>query len=217
MANKSITFSVKSSDVKKLNTFVGRRARSVQSMGRRTMGRRGLRGGVSDRRVSKLSRNRQPKELLLKNRRTDCFVNSILKLVFSTGLPTYFHENLVNLTRSRPNQDLTVSQQLHELSQSQGEQSTGQVRTEVALRSGMNYLDHNQQEDAADFLIALNTTLKNEMGWNNWEGRLRTKKQFRTGGIGACERCGNQPEETEEEFLTLKVALPMTGPVTLSI
>ena len=201
-ANKSIPFSIKSSDIKKFNAFVGRRARAVQSAGRRALGRGGwkedrgsrsgnvrkegkLRGGVNDARVSKLRRSRQQKELLLTNRRTDCFVNSILKLVFSTNLPTYFHANLANLTRSRPNQEFTVSHQLHELSQSQGEQSTCHVRTEVSLRSGMNYLDHNEQEDAADFLIALNTTLKSEMGWEGWEGKSRTEKQFRTGGNGA--------------------------------
>ena len=143
-------------------------------------------------------------------------MNSTLKLVFQTDLSTYLRSNFSNLTRSRPNYDLTVSQQLHKLSQSQGERSTDQIRTEVALRSGMNYLDHNHQEDAADFLIALNTTLKNEIGWKRWDGVLRTEKRFGTGENGACVKCRNLPEDTNESFLTLKVALPMSGPVPLS-
>ena len=180
----------------------------------RTKGK--LRGGVGDGRVSKLSRNRRSQELLLTNRESDCFVNSTLKLVFHTDLPTYFRSNLPSLIRSRPNQDLTVSQQLLELTQSRGEYSTGHVRTEVALKSGMNYLDNNQHEDALDFLIALNTSLKMEMGWNRWEGKLRIEKRFRTGENGVCEKCENQPEGTDEGFLTITVDLPMTGTVALS-
>ena len=175
---------------------------------------------MGDGKVSKLSRKTSFRveftKLLLTNRGTDCFVNSTLKLVFQTDLSTYLRSNFSNLTRSRPNYDLTVSQQLHKLSQSQGERSTDQIRTEVALRSGMNYLDHNHQEDAADFLIALNTTLKNEIGWKRWDGVLRTEKRFRTGENGACVKCRNLPEDTNESFLTLKVALPMSGPVPLS-
>ena len=159
------------------------------------------------------------KELLLENNGTDCFVNATIKLVFHTSLVTFLHSNLAQIRKRTPNPDnLIVSQQLHELSQSQGKVSTRQVRTEVALKSGKNHLDLNSQEDAQEFLLALDNTLKTELGWTKWNGKLRIETRFSKGEKGACEGCGIPPEAREDEFDTLQVALDPSifGSTTLS-
>ena len=176
---------------------------------KRTERFKGLRGGVG---VGRTSKTKSSGPLRLRNRGTDCFVNATIKLVLHTNLPNYLRAELTNW---RDNEELTVSHQIRKLNQSRGTQLTNHIRTEVANISQMQYLDQNEQEDALEFLMALNTSLQTELGWSEWEGETKTENQFKT-PTGACEKCSEKPPIVREPFLALKVGLPNVDRVALS-
>ena len=162
--------------------------------------------------MGRTSKTKSSGPLRLRNRGTDCFVNATIKLVLHTNLPNYLRAELTNW---RDNEELTVSHQIRKLNQSRGTQLTNDIRTEVANISQMQYLDQNEQEDALDFLMALNTSLQTELGWSEWEGETKTENQFKT-PTGACEKCSEKPPIVREPFLALKVGLPNVDRVVLS-
>ena len=127
----------------------------------------GLKGGARDEvnKYNQLTNLQSVDHLKLLNEGTDCFVNSTLQLLSNTGYTNYLTTVLPPLLEDAPFGSYRVSRALTKLYNSMGKGliSTAHIRKCVAEASGKLYLDINTQEDAEEFLSALEAIIAKEL------------------------------------------------------
>ena len=124
-----------------------------------------LKGGApNDKR--KLSDCVSSEELQLINRGTDCFVNSVVHLIRNTGYVPYIRTHLPMLIANSTEDSYKLSKRLSYIysENSVGQpKSTASIRTHVAHMSGKHYLDSKTQQDAEEFMRAIEIVLSEEL------------------------------------------------------
>ena len=93
------------------------------------------------------------------------------------------------------------------------------IRTLVAQKSGKHYFDNKTQEDAEEFLRALDTVLFKELESSkefaavrdkHW-GKERITRRFQDNtGDGKCSNCGQYPSSEDQPFLLMPLKIPRT-------
>ena len=168
-------------------------------------------------------------ELQLINRGTDCFVNSVVQLIRSTGYVPFIRAHLPMLIANSAADSYKLSKRLSYIysENSVGQpKSTAFIRTHVAHMSGKHYLDSKTQQDAEEFMRAIEIVLSEELIESNefkvsrdlhW-GKEEIVRKFVNNTInGTCPSCGRLPSRTEFPFLFLKMNdMPRATDITLS-
>jgi hypothetical protein len=157
--------------------------------------------------------------LQLSNNNNNCFVNSVIQLLSASDYPAFLKTGIFNILVGTSPQSYTVTKLLASLynTENRGHLSTAAVRRHVALTYGKFYLDLGSQQDAEEFLCALEETLSEEltalqefrnlrsMHW----GIKQTRRLFRDNTQnGTCSRCGLYPSIADEQFFILQLHIP---------
>ena len=167
--------------------------------------------------------------LKLKNPGTNCFVNSVIQMMRRTEYAEFLKHHLNTVDIGSQNKRFKVSYSLHQILMQEGNNdsiSTSLIRSLVASESGKPYLDEGRQEDAAEFLGALESTLSNELKDcpiylsfkdKHW-GHTQIVRKFQGGSSnGGCASCGLSPETKQDPFFIFELRIPKSGrPVKLS-
>ena len=120
-----------------------------------------LKGGApNDKR--KLTNCVSSNELQLINRGTDCFVNSVVQLIRNTAYAPFIRAHIPMLVADSTEDSYKLSKRLSYIysANSVGQpKSTAFIRSHVAHMSGKHYLDSKTQQDAEEFMRALEIVL----------------------------------------------------------
>ena len=175
----------------------------------------GLRGGHDGKKhQAKINNNLQ-----LSNNNNDCFVNSTIQLLSASGYETFLRTEISNILMDTSSESYTVTKLLASLysTENRGHLSTATIRRHVALRSGRFYLDLGSQQDAEEFLCALEETISEELRAlqefrslksKHW-GMKQFRRQFRDNSQdGTCNLCGLYPSIADEPFFMLQLNIP---------
>ena len=180
----------------------------------------GLKGGAPKAKIH------PPKSghLQLRNRGTDCFVNSVVQLMRQTAYATYIKLHLESLLVDAAPDAFKLSRSLAHIfsdNRKNGPVSTAVIRSIVAQCSGKSYLNNNTQQDAEEFFRALEATLSEELIASedffafrdlHWGQEKQIRKFMDNTETGKCHRCGKSPEIKDNPFLMLKLKnLPRTN------
>ena len=187
----------------------------------------GLQGGA--RKIKGSINGMENDDLMLINRGTDCFVNSVLQLIRNTEYVRFIKTHGQTLLQKSSKDSYKLLRLLAEIYSEesvQKEVSVALVRSYVAKQSGKQYLDTNTQQDAVEFFRALEAVFHEEfLGSDEFEvtrdlhwGKEQVRRKFvDISETGSCLQCGNFPINIEEPFLILQLRnLPRATGVTLS-
>ena len=173
----------------------------------------GLRGGAPNLKAGQ----EKSDQLQLRNRGTDCFMNSIIQLLRNTGYITFIKEHLQPLLVDAPAESYKLSRSLLRIYSSDSKEggiSAAHIRSLVAEHSGKSYLDANTQQDAEEFFRALETMLSEELVGSDefgvfrsqhWGRETLSRRFLDNTAIGSCHRCGKSPTTEDNPFLVLKL------------
>ena len=175
----------------------------------------GLKGGAPAKKA-KLDDCMIINELQLTNRGSDCFVNSIIQLLRNTPYIQFIKVHLPSILSNSTLDSYRLSKLLTNIYEEKSfgrSKSVAAIRTYVAQMSDKGYLDNGTQQDAEEFLRALDNVFHVELIESetfkdtrdlHW-GREEIKRKFvDNGSSGACQICGNYPILSEDPFLFFK-------------
>ena len=99
------------------------------------------------------------------------------------------------------------------------DRSAAYIRQIVAQHSGKPYFDNSSQQDAEEFLRSLLTMLLDELTstenfnsvQNDHYGRELIRRKFVNNASGSCSKCGYFPSSMEEDFLCIKLTIPVSS------
>ena len=177
----------------------------------------GLRGGSGENSLTNVNQEETDK-LQLVNRRNDCFVNAVVQLISVTDY-IHFLKNMLNPLIVDKSWDYNVCETLVQLydNHTKGPKSADLVRKYVSQRSGRPHLNDGSQQDAEEFLSALEDTIYQELKYveefrvirNKHWGKVEIRRLFRDNTEnGRCKRCNQYLSSHEEKFLTLRLNIP---------
>ena len=156
------------------------------------------------------------------NKGTDCFVNAALQLFRKTDYISFMQTELLPIMSYLENENYTLCKSLINMydNTTNNPKSTSIIRKYVAQRSGKPHLNQGTQEDAEEFLRALEQIISEELNNNimfpdirdkHW-GKEYTRKLFlNNSSSGACGRCNQFPSTVESDFLFLKLSMPFSN------
>ena len=181
----------------------------------------GLKGGASG------SRKQSKQGLKLINNSSSgthniCFVNAVVQIFRCTGFATFLMTELCPILDNQPPGYMKGCRSLVNLysEKTARERSAVFIRKCVALHSGKPYLNDGSQQDAEEFLSSLvamiSTELENYGGFtalrSNHFGSEQIKRVFLDNPHdGSCKNCGQFPSSRTEEFLCLKLTVPVSA------
>ena len=186
----------------------------------------GLKGGAhsNKRKVRSCFTNN---DLKLINRGSDCFVNSVIQLLRNTDYYAFIQGHLQVLLANSTPDSYRLSRLLYNIYNEESVKSVAAIRKYVALMSDKNYLDNGSQQDAEEFLRALDGVIFEELVESDefkavrelhW-GREKISRKFIDNTMyGVCPTCGESPLTLEQPFLFLQLKnLPRATSVSSSI
>ena len=109
--------------------------------------------------------------------------------------------------------------------QSNRERSTAQVRKLVAQQTGKLFLCDGNQQDSDEFLRSVISMMSIELdGWDVFSNMHRQhigieniKRKLLDNSSGVCSKCGEFPSSKNQEFLSLKLTIPVSDlPIDLA-
>ena len=199
----------------KIKEYLAGKDRSNQVEKNSVQNHNGLRGGAPRTDLDL----RMNDNLQLTNTRNDCFVNSVIQLLSVTDYASFLRTQFLNIVVGTHPQSYRVSRELAKLfnAQTHGTKSAATLRRYVAQLSGKSFFDLGTQEDAGEFLSALEETLCNELitfedfknvRSKHW-GTEEVRRLFRDNTQhGKCQICGLYPSIKSEPFLMLQLNIP---------
>ena len=170
------------------------------------------------------------RNLKLQNPGTNCFVNSVIQMMRKTDYAKFLqnHFKFIDMGSERRHFDLSYSiLSILDKEGSNASISTNIIRSLVASKSDKPYLNEGRQEDAAEFLEALELALSSELSsledyWsfkNKHWGKKEIARKFDDNDVsnGSCVSCGSYPSGKQDLFFLLQVMIPKSNnPVKLS-
>ena len=151
-----------------------------------------------------------------------CFVNSTVQLFRNTGYANFLMTEVapsINQEQSSGMKGCRALINLYSESSTRA-RSAAVLRKCVANHSGREYLCDGTQQDAEEFLRCMvemiSSELKNNIAFssvvsNHW-GEETTRRVFLDNPPdGSCKKCGQYPSSSSEEFMTLKLTVPVSG------
>ena len=151
--------------------------------------------------------------------RNACYANAIAQVLSSAPMISDFYRSRRYQARSN---DSPVSYEFSRILCQQGQSSTGQLREVVGVSSDKGYFYDGTQQDAAEFLRELITSLLKECSsddqgtlQNLFKGILTYQRGFQETLNGSCNSCGSFVNPQDEIFYIL--ALPSRSSSSPSI
>ena len=154
--------------------------------------------------------------------RNICFVNSVVQLFRMTGFATFILTQLPPLLDGHPISSYKGCRALLNLysEQTARERSAAFIRKCVAQHSGKQFLNNGSQQDAEEFLGSLVAMVSAELANFNAFSTVQSNhwgsEQFRRVFLdnppdGSCKKCGQYPSSRVDEFLSLKLTIPISA------
>ena len=136
-----------------------------------------------------------------------CYANAIAQVLSSAPMISDFYRSRRYQARSN---DSPVSYEFSRILSQQGQSSTGQLREVVGVSSDKGYFYDGTQQDAAEFLRELITSLLKECSsddqgtlQNFFKGMLTYQRGFLETPNGSCDSCGTFVNPQDETFYIL--------------
>ena len=187
----------------------------------------GLKGGADGKKSQQVNMGLRLINNSNEGTRNICFVNVCLQMFRMTGFGIFLLTQLPAMLVGQPHSSYKCSRAMLNLysEKSSRERSAAVLRKHVANQSGKGYLNDGSQQDAEEFLTTLVDVVSGELSnheaffsvsANHWGSEQHRRVFLDNPADGSCKKCGQYPSSKVDDFLTLKLTVPISA-LTVSI